>query len=96
MADVYVDTCPATAPYRVRPGLSKLIADIRREKFDAILVTDFWRLFGNVEVGYELGEVISSAGRFLISLDGMIDTSNGNSTLHYKWVHFQRLMTKYQ
>ncbi|UUZ86518.1 recombinase family protein [Paenibacillus sp. P26] len=98
IADVYVDTCSATVSYRDRPGLSKLIADMRREKFDAILVTDLWRLFGNVEVGYELGELISSVGRFLISLDGLVDTSSGNATLleHYKWVHFQRLMSKSQ
>lgn len=98
IADVYVDICPATASYRDRPGLSKLIADMRREKFDAILITELWRLFGNVEVGYELGELISSAGRFLISLDGLIDTSNGNSTMleHYKWLHFQKLMSRSQ
>lgn len=98
ISGVYVDTCPVTSSYRDRPGLSKLIADMRREQFDAILVTEIWRLFRNAEVGYELSELITSAGKFLISLDGLIDTSNGNSAIldHYKWVHFQRFISKSQ
>lgn len=98
IAEVYVDTCSAKAPYRDRPGLSVLLSHMRHQKFDAILVAELWRLFGNVEVGYELGELISSAGRFLISLDGLVDTSNGNSFIleHYKWLHFQKLMSKSQ
>lgn len=95
ISDVYFDICSAKVPYRNRSGLSTLIADMRCERFDAILVTEIWRLFGDVEVGYELSEVISSAGKFLISLDGLVDMSSGNTTLleFYEWVHFQRLMT---
>ncbi|WP_135555992.1 recombinase family protein [Paenibacillus cymbidii] len=93
---VYVDTCPVTSSYCDRPGLSKLIADMRREQFDAILVTGIWRLFRNAEVGYELSELITAAGKHLISLDGLVDTMSGNSALldHYNWIHFQRLMDK--
>ncbi|WP_168735957.1 recombinase family protein [Cohnella fermenti] len=96
ISDVYFDICSAKVSYRDRPGLSTLIADMRCERFDAILVTEIWRLFGDVEVGYELGEVISSGGKFLISLDGLVDTSSGNTTLleFYQWVHFQRFMNK--
>lgn len=97
IAGVYVDTCAVTSSYRDRPGLSMLLADMRRERV-AILVTEIWRLFRNAEVGYEMGELITSAGKFLISLDGLVDTMNGYSALldHYKWVHFQRFISKSQ
>ncbi|WP_179223703.1 recombinase family protein [Paenibacillus tyrfis] len=96
IAEIYVDTSSPSAFNRDRPGLSMLLADVHRGKFDAILVTEIWRLFRNAEVGYELSELITSAGKYLISLDGLVDTMNENSTLldHYKWVHFQRLMDK--
>lgn len=96
VAEIYVDTSPVSMFNRDRPGLSMLLADMRHERFDAILVTEIWRLFHNAEVGYELGELITSAGKHLISLDGLVDTMSGNSALldHYNWVHFQQLMDK--
>ncbi|WP_256846992.1 recombinase family protein [Paenibacillus sp. Pae108] len=47
IAEIYVDTSPPSAFNRDRPGLSMLLADMRREKFDAILVTEIWRIFRN-------------------------------------------------
>lgn len=62
---VFVDTCPVSR--RDRPGLKKLLADAAKLKFDAVLVTDMWRLFGNVDIGYEIVEILSAAHRHLIS-----------------------------
>ncbi|MBB6670129.1 recombinase family protein [Cohnella nanjingensis] len=49
VAEIYVDTSPVSMFNRDRPGLSMLLADMRRERFDAILVTEIWRLFRNAE-----------------------------------------------
>jgi DNA invertase Pin-like site-specific DNA recombinase len=55
---VYVDMCSSSR--QDRPGLANLSADASQLKFDVVFVADLWRLFENVDIGYEISEVLSS------------------------------------
>lgn len=94
IAGVYVDTCSSSR--NDRPGLLQLVTDMLQLKFDVLIVTELWRLCGNIDLGYELSERLHSTGRHLITLDHLVNTLEGNPFMleHYKWLHFEKLMKR--
>ena len=72
-----------------RPGLKKLIEDIKAKKFDIIVSKELSRLARNGELSYKLRSIAESHGVELVTLDGAINTITGNWELFglYAWIY---------
>lgn len=70
VAEIYVDTSPVSMFNRDHTGLSLLLADMRIERFDAILVTEIWVHFSYAEVGTNLSELIAESRKAAMQTKG--------------------------
>lgn len=74
-----------------RKGLNQLINDAKERKFDIILAKELSRLARNVPLAYQLKELLNKYKIHLKTLDGAIDTLNGDQDKFglYAWIYEQ-------
>ncbi|MDS9470862.1 recombinase family protein [Sporosarcina pasteurii] len=74
-----------------RKGLDQLINDAKEQKFDLILAKELSRLARNVPLAYQLKEILTKHKIHLKTLDGAIDTLNGDLDKFglYAWIYEQ-------
>lgn len=74
-----------------RKGLNQLINDAKENKFDLILAKELSRLARNVPLAYQLKEILNKHKVDLKTLDGAIDTLNGDQDKFglYAWIYEQ-------
>lgn len=74
VAAEYIDIESGTTSKR--DDFQRLLEDIKQNKFDIILAKDLSRLARNGAVAYSLRETATYHGVKIVTLDGLIDTSN--------------------
>ena len=91
--DIYTDIQSGTK--NNRKELMRLIADAKSKNFDVILAKELSRLARNQTLALELKEVIERHKVHLITMDGAIDTTNGNTQMFglYAWIYEQESQT---
>jgi len=74
-----------------RKEMNRLISDAKAKKFDVILSKELSRLARNQRLAHELKDVIEKYGIHLITMDGAIDTTTGNTNMFglYAWIYEQ-------
>lgn len=74
-----------------RKEMNRLIADAKARKFDIILAKELSRLARNQRLALEIKEVIEKHGIHLVTLDGAIDTTTGNTHMFglFAWIYEQ-------
>lgn len=74
-----------------RKGLNQLINDAKEGKFNLILAKELSRLARNVPLAYQLREILNKYKVHLKTLDGAIDTLNGDLDKFglYAWIYEQ-------
>lgn len=74
-----------------RKGLNQLISDAKERKFHLILAKELSRLARNVPLAYQLKEILNKHKIHLKTLDGAIDTLNGDQDKFglYAWIYEQ-------
>lgn len=74
-----------------RKGLNQLINDAKENKFDLILAKELSRLARNVPLAYQLKDILNKHKIHLRTLDGAIDTLNGDQNKFglYAWIYEQ-------
>lgn len=87
--DVYEEVESGT--HTNRKGLNQLINDAKEHKFDLILAKELSRLARNVPLAYQLREILKKHKIHLKTLDGAIDTLNGDQDKFglYAWIYEQ-------
>ncbi|SFL21026.1 Site-specific DNA recombinase [Paenibacillus sp. 1_12] len=74
-----------------RKEMNRLIADAKEHKFDIILSKELSRLARNQGLAFEIKEVIEKHKIHLITMDGAIDTTTGNTNNFglFAWLYEQ-------
>lgn len=74
-----------------RKEMNRLIADAKARKFDIILAKELSRLARNQRLALEIKEVIEKHHIHLVTLDGAIDTTTGNTHMFglFAWIYEQ-------
>lgn len=74
-----------------RKEMNRLIADAKARKFDIILAKELSRLARNQKLAHEIKDVIEKYGIHLITMDGAIDTTTGNTQMFglFAWIYEQ-------
>ena len=74
-----------------RKEMKRLIADAKAKKFDVILAKELSRLARNQKLALEIKEIIEKHGIHLITMDGAIDTTTGNTHMFglFAWLYEQ-------
>ena len=89
----YIDIKSGTTEKRV--GLQEMIKDAQNNKFDIILTKELSRLARNQKFAMTLKELLENKKIDLITMDGAIDTTKGNTNMFglYAWVYEQEAQT---
>lgn len=87
--DIYTETESGTKFNRKE--MNRLIADAKMGRFDIILAKELSRLARNQRLAHEIKDVIETYNIHLITMDGAIDTTNGNTNMFglYAWIYEQ-------
>lgn len=74
-----------------RKEMNRLIADAKARKFDIILAKELSRLARNQRLALEIKEVIEKHNIHLVTMDGAIDTTTGNTHMFglFAWIYEQ-------
>jgi site-specific DNA recombinase len=88
--DIYLDIQSGTKTKK-RPQLKRMIEDAENNKFDIILAKELSRLARNGQLSYEIRNLAENRGIHILTLDGAIDTLNGNTQMFglYAWMYEQ-------
>lgn len=89
IAEIYTES--ETGTKFSRKEMNRLIADAKAKKFDIILAKELSRLARNQRLALEIKEVIEKHGIHLVTMDGAIDTTTGNTQMFglFAWIYEQ-------
>lgn len=89
IAEIYTES--ETGTKFCRKEMNRLIADAKGKKFDIILAKELSRLARNQRLALEIKEVIEKHGIHLVTMDGAIDTTTGNTQMFglFAWIYEQ-------
>lgn len=89
ICDIYTETESGTKFNRKE--MNRLIADAKAGRFDIILAKELSRLARNQRLAHEIKDIIETYNIHLITMDGAIDTTNGNTNMFglYAWIYEQ-------
>ncbi|MCL9638017.1 recombinase family protein [Bacillus zanthoxyli] len=79
LSKIYMDKSSGTKAKRKE--LEKLIEDIKNQAFEVLIVKDLSRLARNGELSLQIGNLLLEKNIYLVSLDGMVNTMEGNSEM---------------
>jgi site-specific DNA recombinase len=87
--DFYIEVESGTK--KNRKTMERLIADAKQKKFDIILSKELSRLARNQSLALDIKEVIENYRIHLITMDGAIDTTTGNTSMFglFAWIYEQ-------
>ncbi len=91
--DFYIDS--KTGTIEKRKDLMRLIQDAKDGKFDLIVAKELSRIARNQKLALELKELLENKRIDLITLDGAINTTTGDTNMFglYAWVYEQEAQT---
>jgi DNA invertase Pin-like site-specific DNA recombinase len=89
VVDIYTESESGTKFNRKE--MNRLIADAKAKKFDIILTKELSRLARNQRLALEIKEIIQKYDIHLVTLDGAIDTTTGNTQMFglFAWIYEQ-------